>query len=137
MKKCTNKMKEVAQLLGVELEEKFKVLRENDEVLGIYKLSEEKGLLLQHPIGAWIESTILNEVLTGKHEIVKVPFTPRFGEKYWSYFGKDFVVDTFIWSDNVADYARLKVGAVLRTKETALEARAKIYEHLTGKRWVD
>ena len=64
-----NKMKEVAKLLGVELEEEFRI-----EGFSItYKLSE-KGLMGRAVnLQQWYISTRVGELLTGEKKIIKLP----------------------------------------------------------------
>ena len=62
-----NKMNGVAQLLGLVLEEEFKIEGFPD----IYKLASD-GLVYWHPdLKEWIRSNLLLEVLTGKYKIIK------------------------------------------------------------------
>ena len=64
-----NKMKEVAKLLGVELEEEFKI-----NGLSIkYKLTKD-GLMCWHNSHQdWFNSYILGDLLAGTTQIVKIP----------------------------------------------------------------
>ena len=63
-----NKMKEVAKLLGVELEEKFML----KDFQHMYKLTE-KGLMYWSDISQiWENSNAIGDLLTGKYEIVKL-----------------------------------------------------------------
>lgn len=70
-----NKMKEVAKLLGVELEEEFK-LKEKDTNYIIhtkYKLTENSLMGWSVPEQKWWYSTMLQHLLTGRYQIVKLP----------------------------------------------------------------
>ena len=61
-------MKEVAKLLGVELEEKFML----KDFQHMYKLTE-KGLMYWSDISQiWENSNAIGDLLTGKYEIVKL-----------------------------------------------------------------
>ena len=61
-----NKMEEVAKLLGVELEEEFKI----KGLPAKYKLSKNG---LKYYIGQWNDSPWLQKLLTGEREIIKLP----------------------------------------------------------------
>ena len=64
-----NKMAEVAKLLGVELEEEFKIEGYSYK----YKLSKE-GLSFWGVISQeWILSSIIGKLLTGESKIIKLP----------------------------------------------------------------
>lgn len=64
-----NKMKEVAQLLGLELEAEFRL----EDVPYRYKLTE-CGLFVKYDDEeSWHVSTRLESLLTGKYQIVKLP----------------------------------------------------------------
>ena len=75
-----NKMKEVAKLLGVELEEEFKI-----NGLSIkYKLTKD-GLMCWHNSHQdWFNSSILGDLLAGTTQIVKIP-KPILDEKEKEY----------------------------------------------------
>ena len=64
-----NKMKEVAKLLGVELEEEFKI----EGYRLKYKLSKEGMMFWSYTSQDWVLSSIIGELLTGDVEIVKLP----------------------------------------------------------------
>ena len=66
-----NKMAEVAKLLGVELEEEFRI-----EGFSItYKLSEKGFMRWEDNSQKWYISYRIGEVLTGEKEIIKLPKT--------------------------------------------------------------
>ena len=65
-----NHMKEVAEMLGVELEEEFKI---NDDSTYKFKLTNS-GLFFLNYVGAWsICDYKLTQLLNGKHEIIELP----------------------------------------------------------------
>ena len=64
-----NKMREVAKLLGVELEEEFKV----EGFPHKYKLSENGLVSWSDYWQSWVSSDIIGGLLTGKGEMVKLP----------------------------------------------------------------
>lgn len=73
-----NYMKEVAHMLGVELNEEF-----NINISGKTKLRfTENGL--EYYYGTWLKCSEINEILAGKCEIIKIP-KPILDEKEKEY----------------------------------------------------
>ena len=64
-----NKMEEVAQLLGLELEEEFKI----EGCSYKYKLSKEGLRFWTVPLQDWVLSNKIGELLTGESQIIKLP----------------------------------------------------------------
>lgn len=132
----SNKMKEVAKLLGVELEEEFKIKNSHGEYW--VKITTDRGLVMfDQWKNKWLEAVfnILNDILLGKFKIVKLPFEPKMDENYWTYTHDDFKVFQSYWLDSAIDYARKKCGMIFRTEEEAKRERQRVYEELTGKKW--
>ena len=75
-----NKMKEVAKLLGVELEEAFRI---NVSPLE-YKLTESGLLYWSNSLQMWERSRAIEELLIGQYEIIKIP-KPILDEKEKEY----------------------------------------------------
>lgn len=129
-----NKMKEVAQLLGVELEEKFKIKTNEGKVLKDTFVISEIGLK-EKPSGN-LYSYILIGLLLGDNEIIKSPFKPKYHEYYWHYNQRINEAYEDRWTNHPADYAYFKIGNCFRTKEEAetkgkeiMEALVKEYEN--------
>ena len=81
-----NYMKQVAQMLGVELDEEFYLKGDNH----IYKFSTNRLLCLADN-KKWIIATLtLTLILTGKREIVKKPILDEVERKYLSNIVKPF-----------------------------------------------
>lgn len=64
-----NKMKEVAKLLGVELEEEFRI----DFFDVKYKLTKNGLIYWRNSNQEWVNSTMLEDLLTGERQITKLP----------------------------------------------------------------
>lgn len=64
-----NKMVEVAKLLGVELEEEFKI----EGFCCKYKLTNDGLMYWSYLDNKWLISTFLKELLTGELKIIKLP----------------------------------------------------------------
>ena len=75
-----NKMKEVAKLLGVELEEEFRI----DGYTTKYKLTENGLKCWFDDFQQWYITSIIGELLTGEKQIIKLP-KPILDEKEKEY----------------------------------------------------
>jgi hypothetical protein len=71
----------------------------------------------------------------GDVEVIKIPFEPQEGEKYWSYWG-DWEIEYYLWEGKrTVAQLRKACGCVFRTEEEAIKARPAKYKELTGKEW--
>lgn len=102
----------------------------------IYKLTDA-GLELTTVDGQktkWFDHGALNSLLKGKLEIVKLPWKPKEGEKYWGFWYSSlndaWIVLLYTWGNNPADFAFYKAGWVYRTKEEAQVALPKVAAEL-------
>ena len=64
-----NKMNEVAQLLGLELEEEFRIESYDSK----YKLTRDGLRFWSVPLQDWVLSSIIGELLSGERKIIKLP----------------------------------------------------------------
>lgn len=121
-----NLIPEIAQMLGVELNEEFKIIRGND--MGKYyfedgKLYKERdGLDLSAP-------TMLIELIAGNAAIVKLPWKPKIYDIYWTFKAahRDLWCITDVhWTNNPNDAAAFKAGWVYRTRVEAEAALPKV-----------
>ena len=69
--------------------------------------------------------------------VVKAPFQPKHGQKYYTIRLDAWAVTKATWVDDPVDYLRKEQDMVFRTYEDAGFACPKIYERLTGKNWDD
>lgn len=123
-----NLIPEIAQMLGVELGEEFKI-KDYEWTLTI----TDKGLMAADDSSetGWTPANALFVVLlNGDAEIVKIPWKPKMYEKYWTFCSIQLKwnVTSYRWHGNPDDVATFKVGWVYRTREeaeTALPAVAK------------
>jgi hypothetical protein len=128
-----NLIPKIAKMLGVELGEEFKI-KGYDGL--IYKLTDA-GLELTTVDGQktkWFDHGALNSLLKGKLEIVKLPWKPKEGEKYWGFWYSSlndaWIVLLYTWGNNPADFVFYKAGWVYRTKEEAQAALPKVAAEL-------
>lgn len=145
-----NYMKQVAEMLGVELNEVFEV---EDDFRGEMDKKKtcrltDKGLQVHvRAIGCrgditdnWVgDGMLLGGLLCNKDRftIVRKPWMPKDGDTYFSYFYRGFSVGVMVWNSAPGDFARHKSGMIFRNEEEAIDARPRIYEELTGKKWSD
>lgn len=120
-----NLIPRIAAMLGLRLGEEFKV-KGYDELT--YRFASD-GLKLTYDNGLEISGltakVALVALLNGKDEIVKLPWKPKQGEKYWTFYFNDedaLDADWSVWHEDVDDFARLKAGWVYRTRAEAAAA---------------
>lgn len=128
-----NKMKEVAELLGVELGEKFKIATNDGGLTGYYVLTES-GLDIadnEKPTMDYYSTIVglLEDLLVGKMSVKKIPFKPIKGEEYWTIIlsGNSTFVARKKWNNDFEDYLRYSVGGCFKTKE---EITDKVIENV-------
>ena len=124
-----NLIPEIAQMLGVELGEEFKV----KGYKLTYMITDDKGLMAtdDSPETGWTPAnTLFAALLNGDAEIVKIPWKPKMYEEYWTFgkLGKQWTVGTLSWKELPYEILLLGKGWVYRTRaeaKTALPAVAK------------
>ena len=122
-----NYMKQIAQMLGVELDEEFYLeditdgyYVAYDEAKAVFKLSNS-GMLIKdkHAVSGWIDSTYqpLLGVLIGRYTIVKNPWKPLHGLRYY-YVTPNKTLDYTIFDSSCYwDFMAYTLGNCFRTKE--------------------
>lgn len=123
-----NKMMGVAKLLGVELEEKFRI--KGAPTTSIYKISEE-GLVLHHKEENWWEAVpyMLALLLTGERKIGKLPWRPKIGENYYvpfMHYSEPKMFTQYRWRDSDLDNKFYRFGFVCQTKDEAIAQMKKM-----------
>ena len=128
-----NLMTEVAALLGVEIREEFIIQnadREETVVLamdGLHVIQPNDVLGPEH-------GKLLSKVLQGLYEVVKLPWKPKEGDKYYSISLPTKSICVEIWHNETSDYALKALGMIYRTEEEAKAHMAEDYMKLTGKK---
>ena len=123
----TNHMAEVAQMLGVELEEVFKVTDDDSgKYHNYYKFTEKKGIEVSEDNVKWEADTagtlVLKWLLIGVARIIKLPWRPSRGDVY--YLPSVTSIGKYIklfWTGSRNDEGSYQQGLVLRTKKEAVE----------------
>jgi hypothetical protein len=128
----------IADHLGIQIDEEFDVnIPHAGKGYYRYKLTKQ-GLVRKEETGEWCSSSgFLEKLICGDFEIIKLPYEPKYGEKYWTYAGSDgyggwgFYHAT--WTDSAGDYVYKSAGCIFRTKEEAIATLFEKYKQLTGK----
>ena len=123
----TNHMAEVAQMLGVELEEVFKVTDDDSgKYHNYYKFTEKKGIEVSEDNVKWEADTagtlVLKWLLIGVARIIKLPWRPSRGDVY--YMPSVTSISKYIklfWTGSRNDEGSYQQGLVLRTEKEAVE----------------
>lgn len=122
-----NLIPKIAQMLGVELGEEFKI-KGYDGLT--YKLTDN-GLELTTVDGQktkWFDHGALSSLLKGKMEIIKLHYRPDYRQMYWTFGLKDgiWVVVPREWEDYPAEILLADKGWTYRSKEEAEDALPKV-----------
>lgn len=134
-----NYIPRIAEMLGVRIGEKFKIKSDgitSDYVYRITECSAECCVFDE----CWCESiAVLGALLSGKYEIVKLPFEPKEGEPYWvaTWDPNENTLTTCKapWHNRADCWADKYCGNVFRTESEAEAHKYEIYEKLKGKKW--
>lgn len=132
-----NLIPEIIQMLGVAIGEEFKIKDKHGEFVSdkTYKFSEN-ALMYFHQeddnIYRIVSRTTLCSLLNGNYEIVKLPWKPKKGEKYYTFvlmvalMSDKWVVRSSRWDGLPNEYALLDKGWVYRTEAEAQDALTKV-----------
>lgn len=122
-----NRIAEVAKLLGVEIGEEFEI----DEYEGIYRITND-GVKGRSGV---IHTMALNDLLTERAEIIKLPFRPKYNTVYHTISYNSFInkwdtsYTTFANTD--FDLNRIALGNCYKTREEAELNKQKIIDLLS------
>lgn len=137
-----NLMPEVAKLLGVEIEERFKIhdINRNTIYREEFCFNKKEGLvklIVDGPNGKTVPRSCewdLMKLIMGWAEIVKQPWQPKEGELYFHSSLKIKQPYNEEWTNDTFDYAMQALGMIYRTREEAKQHFADDYQKLTGKK---
>lgn len=109
-----NYMQDVARMLGVELGEKFNVSSCGQT---LYMLTEDGLSCLV--CDKWVEQAdfAFMALIKGKYKIIKLPWQPRYDEKYYKPSENFSYAVAMFWHNRPWDFAYKETGMVFRTKE--------------------
>ena len=115
-----NYYKQIAEMLGVELEEEFKLKPSCLEKPWncLYRFSKD-GLENKYSDLSWgkCEKGAIDNILIGQTEVIKIPWKPKNGERYWWYSPSWEDAVYTIWYGNLCDLVTWKVGNCFKTEE--------------------
>ena len=124
-----NYYKKIAEMLGVELGEEFKLKPSCLEKPWncLYRYSKA-GLENKYSDCSWVkcEKGAIDNILIGQTEVIKIPWKPKKDEMYWFY---GISLEQALWATwrlNSGDFCRWKTGNCFRTEEEAMEKGREI-----------
>jgi len=121
-----NKMKEVANIFGVQLDEEFKIVGDN---CNPYKFTLE-GLTGS---AGNVRPVTQNDLLIGRLQIEKLPYKPKKNDVYY-YVCAAGRVHRDTWDGYAADYHNYNYGNCFRTKEEITQEDIdRILKEMKGK----
>lgn len=125
-----NYMPEVAEMLGVEMNEEFEI--KETLTKSVYKLTTS-GLLGKCGDNDWKHANFaIVMLLIGEYHIVKLPWQPKYGEKYYKPSEKFSCAVAMFWHNRPWDFAYKEVGMVFRTKEELEAALPELRKKYLG-----
>lgn len=107
-----NHMKEVANMLGVELGERFGI----GDTKQLYYF-DKYGLHCE-ATGDWLCGLYMNHLLSGEYTIKRIPWKPTYNEKYYS-VGPGGTLEPGCWMNDFLDCMLYKLGNCYRTAADA------------------
>ena len=126
-----NYMKQIADMLGVELDEEFRIKEVSPAYY--YKFSDRRLLLyVRDKDGRLIGSCdakpqTLEYLLTGKYTIIKMPWKPAENEIYFiPRIDKPEMACWNIWGNSKTDISRYNLGIVCKAKKDAVAIAKKM-----------
>lgn len=125
-----NLIPEICKMLGVELGEEFKIKEYGER---IYRFANS-GLQLIYDNGVRnlniTTNMALSGLLSGDFEVVKLPWKPKNGDTYYSFYAAHkntpWIITDYEWDKNPADFSSLKAGWVYKTRAEAEAALPKV-----------
>ena len=125
--------KQFAEMLGLELGEKFELTYDDGTINeDTYKIEEDGFYYKNKQSEDWVAepSTTVNKLINGYCKAVPKPWKPKYGEQYWSYSLKINRTCCNMFGEFIEDYAMWKSGNCFRTEEEAKTKGKEIMEKL-------
>ena len=129
-----NLMPEVAALLGVEIGEEF-IIQNADRKENVVLAMDGFHVIQPNDVLGPDHGKLLSKVLQGLYEVVKLPWEPKVGDKYYAIASTDNrkpYISLYIWRGFVVDYTLWKLEMIYRTEEEARAHMEEDYKRLTG-----
>lgn len=128
-----NLIPKIAEMLGVELGEEFK-LDINDEIYQITKNDMfRKKINDEGNFDMWEEvPRCFIKLLGGNAKVIKLPWKPKMYEEYWTFgkIGKKWIVRTLSWRELPHEILLFDKGWVYKTRKEAETALPKVATEL-------
>lgn len=127
-----NYYKQIAEMLGVELEEEFRIKGNYTGAINKsrYKITQEEGLMYTCGIAGWTTSGLMAHIISGEFSVVKLPWKPKYGETYWYYSEAFKHACSSEWRGSLCDLLYWKSGNFFKTKKEANEKGYAFWEEL-------
>lgn len=133
-----NLMPEVLKMLGVTYGEKFNLQAHDPELYKNYSFFFDKDselYIVNNLNGSTGNfSAMLHSIMRGYYKIIKIPWMPKEGDKYYSISLPTKSICVEIWHNETSDYALKALDMVYRSAEEAEAHMAEDYERLTGRK---
>ena len=129
-----NCMAAVAKLLGVEIGEEF-IIENADRKENVVLAMDGFHVIQPNDVLGPDHGKLLSKVLQGLYEVVKLPWEPKVGDKYYAINIADATtpyIAWHAWNGYVRDYVSLQLGIIYKTKEEAQAHMEEDYKRLTG-----
>lgn len=124
-----NYYKQIAEMLGVQLNEKFMLKGTDNRIRPrIYKITD-KGLFYEFD-EKWLEGYNLFAIFKGDLKIVKLPWKPNEDELYYYYSPYAGITCQQRWMNASSDYCMWKLGNCFGTKAEAETKGKEIMEKI-------
>ena len=80
-----------------------------------------------------IRNGYISTLITGKYKIERLPFSPKIGENYWTYYNsQELYIETYRWCNSSFDKERKLLGIVFRTEQEAKDYLSTWLNRLEG-----
>lgn len=124
-----NYYEEISKMLGVELDEEFKLSFTKNFV---YKITLDGLMVRQLGEFEWCESVpvTLTKLFEGKYSVVKLPWKPNFMNEYYAYSTYSNAAVRLFWKGITEDLLYWKLGNCFRTREEAEVKGKEIMEQI-------
>ena len=130
----------IMERLNIDINEKFQIKYKDSNVVleGVVCKFTDSDLLISVK-NTWLPVVqvfliYLTYLLNGTFEIVKLPYKPKVGQRFYTYRGEDWIIENYEWADTAYDKILFSAGCVFKTAKEAAEAFPEIYKKITGEK---
>ena len=135
-----NLIPKIAEALDIGLDEPFEIsTRDGYKICRFFVRGNGVAYLekFNKEFNQWTQENTdeIGKIVVGAYLVRKLPFEPKYGEKYFVVSVVDKTVCPYIWEETTTDYCFKACGNCFRTEVEAEKHKYEIYEKLTGKKW--